>query len=531
MRVTHGRFTRMAFCLMAAALLPAVAPGAEPLELADVVAKDATMRKVAGGCAFTEGPAWSPAGFLVFSDIPNNRILKALDEGNSQEFLKPSGKSNGLIYDAKGRLYLCRSDPPQIARLDSPDNKELTLLAAEFDGQPFNSPNDLALDQHGGLYFTDPSYGGKKSQPVQGVYYIAEDGKVTRVIADLDRPNGILVSADGQTLYVAEPDHRELYAYGILAPGQLSAGRRIYVGDEQLDGGGPDGMTLDEQGNVYATYGSVVVLTPTGDLIGRIAVPERPANVEFGGPDGKTLYITARTSLYSIPTQVAGIAAPPAGKLEGTVLAQARSVKAATLAVKDEPDVPQQADKKEAKKEDAEKPAAEKPAAEKTRVAEVRSLKLVVPESWKTKPASGFRATQFEVPATGKDEVAGDYVVFYFPNGGGDAKANTLRWIKQFDAKGRKVKVSTGESKVGKYTLVDVSGDYNKSVGPPIQMQSKKMMNWRMLGVVLETGDETYYLKFDAPVATATAAEAPFRASFGGNAKTEKAQEVKADEE
>jgi gluconolactonase len=279
-------------------------------ELADLVDPEAKVRKIAGDCVFTEGPAWSPQGFLLFSDIPNVRIVQVLPDGTVRDFLKPSGRANGLMFDKAGNLYACQGGARQVAKIDVSKGKAITVLAESYGGKKLNSPNDLALDGHGGLYFTDPRYGGGEpvEQPVMGVYYIDRSGNVSRVIDDLERPNGILVSPDGRFLYVAEPNRRELYRYDIDSPGKLSGTKLIFTGDRKLDGGGPDGMAHDAQGNIYATYNGIVVLAPGGKLIGRISVPEHPANCAFGGKDNKTLYITARTSLYAIDTKVKGMA-------------------------------------------------------------------------------------------------------------------------------------------------------------------------------------------------------------------------------
>ena len=494
--------------VVAALLLSGMVTLAQAGDLASLVAPDAKVTKVAGDCKFTEGPAWSPAGYLLFSDIPNDRVMKVTPDGGVSEYLKPSGKSNGLMFDATGRLYMCRTVPQGISRVDAADGSPV-FVADQFDGKRFNTPNDLALDAHGGLYFTDPIYGQNvtPSQPVQGVYYVAESGLVTRVIDSLQRPNGVLVSADGKRLLVAEPNKRELYAYEIKSPGVLGEGQLIFTADE-ADGGGPDGMSLDEHGNIYATYKSLIVLDPTGALIGKIEVPEVPSNCAFGGTDGKTLYITARTSLYKLSMQVTGIALQPAGKLP--------ALAAAAVETKTEVAAEAKEDK------DAKEP-------EKTREVKAKEITLTVPESWKQKEARGFRAAEFALPPQGDEKIDGEYTVFFFPMGGGDAAANTTRWIGQFVAEGRKSKVFTGKTKDGRYTLVDVSGTYNKSVGPPVAGQTKTLPNWRMLAVVLETEGGNYFLKLDAGTKTTAAAEKAFRASFGADPKAETEKKVDAE--
>jgi gluconolactonase len=481
-----------------ASLLPQIVSATE---LKELVAPEAKATKIVGDCAFTEGPAWSPQGFLLFSDIPNERVVKVLPDGTSSDFLKPSGKANGLAFDALGRLYLCRGGARNMARIDNLETKDLTVLTAEFEGQPLNSPNDLALDPVGGLYFTDPYYGndrGSLKQSVMGVYYLAADGKVTRVIDKLERPNGILVSADGKSLYVAEPNRRELYLYPITAPGQVGEGKVIFTGDEKEDGGGPDGMAFDIRGNLYATYGSVVVLSPSGELIGRIPVPERPANCKFGGTDNKTLYVTARTSLYAIPMLVEGAALMKQGP--GAVkTAQATRAKTPVVLA-----------------------GAEEPA--KTKSVQAGDVKLEIPEGWEFKESTRqFRAGEIAVPPVEGDKEAGELVVFFFgQGGGGGVQANVERWVGQFEEKGRTLKLAKGKSKQGDYTLVELGGTYKKPVGPPFAMMSKTMLDWSMLGAIVETPNGNYFLKFDGPKKTIAASAEAFKKSFGYDPAAEK---------
>jgi gluconolactonase len=472
-----------AVCLPVLVLIPIAARA----DLSKILPKDAEVKKVVGDCRFTEGPAWSPKGFLVFSDIPNNRIIQVLPNGTSKDFVKPSGHANGLVFDAAGTLYACRGagegGARSVARID-PKSKKVTELATKWNGKRFNSPNDLALDDHGGIYFTDPRYGGEAGREIDimAVYYLSAAGKVTRIIENQKRPNGILVSPDGKILYVAEPNSRELYSYEITAPGKISKGQLIFVGDKELDGGGPDGMALDASGNIYATYKGITVLDPKGRLLGRIAVAENPSNCIFGGKDGKTLYITARTSLYSVDLLAKGTA------LRKPVKASDVSASGAAKAEK------------------------------------VGVLTMKVPVDWKRgRPTSRMRKAQFTVPKVEGDEADGELVIYYFgPNDGGGVLANVQRWIGQFDPNDRKVKVFRGEAQGGEYTIVDATGTYNKPIGPPIQGRKKPTPGSRMLAVILPTSEGHYFLKFTGPQKTISAAAKPFRRSFGGDASKEK---------
>jgi len=193
----------------------------------------------------------------------------------------------------------------------SPDGKSRRVLADSYDGKRFNAPNDLVIDKQGGVYFTDPAFNAPRPLP-QGktcVYYIASDGKVSRLIDDLPNPNGVLLSPDEKTLYVIPSGQAEMMAYPVEAPGKIGKGRVFCTLKQRRESekGGGDGLTVDEKGNLYITSGlGLQVFDPDGKLLGIIALPEVPANVDFGGKDLKTLYVTARSSLYTVPMEVKG---------------------------------------------------------------------------------------------------------------------------------------------------------------------------------------------------------------------------------
>lgn len=476
-------------------------------DIAHLVAPGAEVKKVTGDCKFTEGPAFSPKGFLLFSDIPNSRIVRVDADGTVSDFLKPSGAANGLVFDAEGNLYACQGGARRIVKIGTQDGK-IEPLCELFDGKPLNSPNDLALDGHGGLYFTDPRYGQdmKIDQTCMGVYYIDAAGKTTRVIDNRERPNGVLVSNDHKTLLVAEPNKRELWSYPITAAGQLGAGKLIFTGDKDLDGGGPDGMALDAHGNIYATYKSIVVLKSDGTLIGRIPVPEQPANCTFGGPDGKTLYITARTSLYSLAMSVAGAPlvhsgprpAPQISRRDGAFRGVARL---------------SQGDK------EAAAPAEVK----------IDDITLKVPASWKQQPpANKLRLAQFLIPPAEGDEYPTELVISSFPGGGGGVDANLKRWTDQFAGEERKIKITSGKSPQGEYVLHDVTGTYMFSAGGPFAGGKKEARaKHRSLSVVLTVKDKAvYFLRLTGPEKAVNAAAEAFRTSFGADAKSEKPYEI-----
>jgi len=280
-----------AVCLLA---LPAAA-GEKSL-----VAPGAKVEKLSGGFKFTEGPAVDAKGNVYFTDIPNNRIHVWSIDGKLATFREKSGAANGLFFDKQGNLLACEEGNRRVTSI-APDG-QVRLLADKYDGKRLNSPNDLWIDPDGGVYFSDPRYGSKDGLEQDGfhVYYIAADRKqITRVTNDLKMPNGVLGTRDGKLLYVADPGAGKTYAYPIEGPGKLGA-------KKQFAPQGSDGMTLDEQGNLYLTGKGITVYSPEGKRLENIAVPEGPANCCFGGADRQTLFITARTSLYAVKMRVPG---------------------------------------------------------------------------------------------------------------------------------------------------------------------------------------------------------------------------------
>jgi len=281
----------------------------EAVQSKNLVAPGAEVKKLAGDFKFTEGPAGDAQGNVYFSDIPNNRILKWSTDGKLSTFLENSGGANGLYFDKDGNLIACQGGDRRLVSI-SPKG-EITVLADKYEGKKFNSLNDLWIDLKGGIYFSDPRYGGGEPMEQKGeyVYYLAPDRKsVTRVIDDMVRPNGVIGTPNGRRLYVADHGAGKTFVYSINKDGTLTD-KQLFV--EQ----GSDGMTIDSRGNVYLTGKAVTVHNRKGQKIQEIAVPEGPANVTFGGKDDQTLFITARTSLYAIAMQVKG--APTPARPEG----------------------------------------------------------------------------------------------------------------------------------------------------------------------------------------------------------------------
>ena len=270
---------------------------------------------VADGLQFTEGPAWSPDGFLVFSDIPANRIYR-WDPGRKPDvYREPSHNSNGLLFDAKGRLLACEHGARRVTRTEL--DGTVKVLAERFGGKRLNSPNDLALHSGGAVYFTDPPYGVKpddRELDFQGVYRIAPDGTLTLLAKDMARPNGIMLSPDERRLYVDDSQEKIVRVFDLARDGSAANPRQLI----DLGRYGTrvcDGMAIDEKGNLCVTgTDGVYVVSPAGKLLAKIACPGQCTNCCFGGAGRKTLFVTARQrhaggSLYRVQMPNAGL--PP----------------------------------------------------------------------------------------------------------------------------------------------------------------------------------------------------------------------------
>jgi gluconolactonase len=279
---------------------------AESPKFWDLIAKDAKLEKIAGGFGFTEGPVWDPHGFLYVSDEEKNRLSRVYPDGRVETLLE-IGDPDGSTLDSQGRLVTTASVLRAIIRV-APDGK-YTVLADKYEGKKFNSPNDVILGPDGALYFTDPTLdlpkGEKQELSFQGVFRLASDGSLRLLTSELAAPNGLAFSPDGKRLYVDDTKLREIHVYDVAANGELKNGRLF--GKEEGRGGVPDGMRVDVDGNVYVTGpGGVWVWDPEGHHLGTIVLPESAANLNWGDADSRTLYITARTSVYRLKTKARG---------------------------------------------------------------------------------------------------------------------------------------------------------------------------------------------------------------------------------
>ncbi len=293
--INHPRLGIFVASLFGLALLACTSTAAEEL-----TAPGAKVEQLADGFSFTEGPARDVQGNIYFTDIPNGSIHKWSLDGNLSTFRENSGGANGLFFDRSGNLLACEGGNRRVTSI-APDG-QVTVLADSYGGKKLNSPNDLWIDPKGGVYFSDPRYGSQDGLDQDGfhVYYLPPDRKqLLRVTDNLVKPNGVIGTADGKLLYVADAGDGKTYVYHIQKDGKL-------VDRKLIAPVGSDGMTLDEQGNLYLTRNAIHVYSPDGKKLAEIDVPEAPSNVCFGGADRRTLFITARKGLYSIRMKVAG---------------------------------------------------------------------------------------------------------------------------------------------------------------------------------------------------------------------------------
>ncbi|MBE2283062.1 MAG: SMP-30/gluconolactonase/LRE family protein [Prosthecobacter sp.] len=324
--------TRFLLCLLFASSLHAIA--AEPVPefkgsierldagLDALIAPGTKIEVLASGFNWSEGPVWRDGG-IVFSDVPENTVF-GWKEGDAaaKVVLKPSGSlsdpkgqgSNGLAVDAKGNLVLCQHGERRVARLEK--DGSFTPLADKYDGKRFNSPNDLVIAKSGTIYFTDPPYGLKGGQPelpFHGIYSVTPDGKVSLLVDDVRFPNGIALSPDEKTLYIAvsDPQNTRVMAYDLQADGSAKKGR-VFFHAQPLKSkerkGGCDGMKVDTNGNIWTTGpGGVLVISKEGKHLGTILTGQATANCAFGGEDRGTLYITADMFLLRVKTLAKGL--------------------------------------------------------------------------------------------------------------------------------------------------------------------------------------------------------------------------------
>jgi gluconolactonase len=311
MKINYKTFTRIFWVLFLS--IPVVANCQQVRDTitanysdAVIIADGAMPRLISKQFSFTEGASVDRKGNIFFTDQPNNKIWKYGTDGKLSLFLDSAGRSNGMYFDKKGNLITCADEHDELWSINK--HGKVTVLLKDYEGKKLNGPNDLWIDPKGGIYFTDPyyqrSYWTRKQPEIQGekVYYMAK-GKTTAVpvIENLLQPNGIVGTPDGEYLYVADIKGKKTYKYKIREDGSLEEG-------QLFTDMGSDGMTIDENGNIYLTGNGVTVFNPQGKKIAHIAIPEKwTANLAFGGKNRKQLFITASTAIYIIDMKVKGV--------------------------------------------------------------------------------------------------------------------------------------------------------------------------------------------------------------------------------
>lgn len=324
--------------------MPSVPLNVERLDpaLDQIIPSNARLQQVADGFKWTEGPIWTPAGYLLFAEISSNSIRKLTPDGHVSIFMQPSGYkgtapyggpepgSNGMTLDRRGRLTVAGHAQRDVWRLESLDpHGPVTILADSYQGKKLNSPNDLVYKSDGSLYFTDPPYGLRtqddkdpaKELQVNGVYRIPaaasqppgsepRRSQLQLLIKDLPRPNGIAFSPDEKFLYVDNSQPKIWMRYPVKSDGTLGAGKVFFDASSDPRPGGPDGIKVDVKGNVYSTGpGGIWIFSPECKHLGTILLPKVAGNIAWGGADHRTLYVTMSNSIQRIQLGIAGLRA------------------------------------------------------------------------------------------------------------------------------------------------------------------------------------------------------------------------------
>ena len=292
--------TRRTFLKTAALSLPAASASAQDLKLADV-----KIERVVAGLLFANGPAWSHENFLIFSDVPRNKLMKLTPGEPVAVHREDTQGPNGNTFDAQGRLYTCEGRGRRVVRTDK--HGKIEVVAERWDGKRLNAPNDIAVRKDGEVYFTDPAFGYQQdSRELNffGVFHISRKGETEVIAKPKGRPNGVAISANGKMLYVSNSDERNIRTYDLDKSGSASNERVLISGID----GVPDGIHLDEKGNLYVAAAGLAIYSPDGKPILTMPLSEKPSSCAFGDADLQTLYITARRSVYRVRMTVKGSA-------------------------------------------------------------------------------------------------------------------------------------------------------------------------------------------------------------------------------
>jgi gluconolactonase len=285
---------------------------AESPKFWELISKDAKLETVATGFKFTEGPLWDKSGFVYVSDEGQNKIFRVYPDGRSEQFAEIRDP-DGNTFNRKGQLITCASQFRVVAAIASDGSYK--VFADKYEGKKFNSPNDIVLGPDGALYFTDPSLdlpkGETQELPFQGIFRMDDSGSLRLLNKEMSQPNGLAFSPDGKKLYVDDTKLNEIRVFDVSANGDLSNGRVFGKQEGPPRSGSSDGMKVDKKGNLYVTGPmGIWIWAPDGKHLGTIVMPESPANLAWGDRDFRTLYITAKTSVYRLKTKMQGWAPP-----------------------------------------------------------------------------------------------------------------------------------------------------------------------------------------------------------------------------
>jgi len=273
-----------------------------------------SVETVAEGLVFTEGPLWLPDGSLLFQDVKAEKSYRVAPDGTLHRLRENTGAANGQTFDAEGRIIFCEQTGRRISRMNL-DGSNVETVVEAWQGARLNSPNDIVARSDGLVYFTDPPYGvapGDRSLHFQGVFALDSLATARLVLDDFEKPNGLALSPDEKTLYVCDTARYHVRAFSIEKSGGLVVGSgRVFATLDPGQPGGPDGLKVDRDGRVYVAVAlGVWVYEPDGTLLGILSLPQRPSNLNWGDPDGRTLFITAVDHVYRVRFRVAGVTPP-----------------------------------------------------------------------------------------------------------------------------------------------------------------------------------------------------------------------------